>query len=214
MVEIPLFPLNTVLFPNMPLPLRIFETRYQEMLRFCLANKSPFGVVLIKDGQAEFGPLALPFGVGTTAEIVEVQPHEGQSLIVTMGMRRFRIVTLKQERPYLTADVEYIPLMTKSIHEATRLASALQPLVWVYLQKLNELDSTYVELDQFPPDAKTFANLAAGLIQIGNLEKQDLLEEDETEGLLKKLTRLYKRELVLLRTLPTHKDDLAPFSLN
>jgi Lon protease-like protein len=195
MVEIPLFPLNTVLFPNMPLPLRIFETRYQEMLRFCLANKSPFGV-------------------GTTAEIVQVQPHEGQSLIVTMGMRRFRIVTLKRERPYLTADVEYIPLMTKSIHEATRLASALQPLVWVYLQKLNELDSTYVELDQFPPDAKTFANLAAGLIQIDNLEKQNLLEEDETAGLLKKLTKLYKRELVLLRTLPTHKDDLAPFSLN
>ena len=61
MQEIPLFPLNTVLFPNAPLRLHIFEERYKRMVNDCLAEKQPFGVVLIRHGLEALGPLAEPF---------------------------------------------------------------------------------------------------------------------------------------------------------
>src|SRR5438067_10321725 len=69
---LPLFPLNVVLFPRMPLPLRIFEDRYKEMIRRCLDNDQPFGVLLIRDGQ-EVGPPAIPEEVGTLARIRVVE---------------------------------------------------------------------------------------------------------------------------------------------
>jgi Lon protease-like protein len=57
MFELPLFPLNTVLFPGMPLTLHIFEDRYKRMIRTCLKTRQPFGVVLVRHGQEAFGPL-------------------------------------------------------------------------------------------------------------------------------------------------------------
>ena len=74
--ELPLFPLNTVLFPGMPLPLHVFEERYKEMVQVCLDEQRPFGVVLIRSGVAEGGPLADPYDVGCVAEIIEVQKLE------------------------------------------------------------------------------------------------------------------------------------------
>ena len=60
MVEIPLFPLNTVLFPNMPLSLHIFEPRYKIMVEQCLSREEPFGVALIQKGREALGPLPEP----------------------------------------------------------------------------------------------------------------------------------------------------------
>ena len=61
MLELPLFPLNTVLFPGMPLNLHIFEERYKRMMQACIESSKPFGVVLIKQGLEAHGPLADPF---------------------------------------------------------------------------------------------------------------------------------------------------------
>src|SRR5437667_12828417 len=71
MVELPLFPLNTVLFPTAPLTLHIFEERYKDMVSRCIAEDIPFGVVLIREGR-EVGAPSLPFEVGTTAQSVSV----------------------------------------------------------------------------------------------------------------------------------------------
>ena len=73
MYELPLFPLNVVLFPGMPLPLHIFEDRYKEMIADCIRENRPFGVVLIEEGSAEHGPAARPVAIGCTAEIAQVQ---------------------------------------------------------------------------------------------------------------------------------------------
>ena len=69
-IELPLFPLNTVLFPGQVLPLHIFEERYRLMIRRCLAEDAPFGVALIQTG-AEVGAAAEPHTVGTVARIIE-----------------------------------------------------------------------------------------------------------------------------------------------
>lgn len=88
--EIPLFPLNLVLFPDGPLPLRIFETRYVDMVRRCMRESSEFGVVLIRKGH-ETGP-AETFDVGTTAGIIDFhQLSDGFLGLSCVGRRRFRI---------------------------------------------------------------------------------------------------------------------------
>jgi Lon protease-like protein len=90
--DLPLFPLNTVLFPGGRLPLRLFEQRYLGMAKTCLKDNLPFGVCLIREGR-EVGAPAVPFAVGTLARIAEWDmPQLGVLQIVARGEGRFRIV--------------------------------------------------------------------------------------------------------------------------
>lgn len=89
--RLPLFPLQTVLFPRGQLPLRIFEPRYLDLVRDCLRGNTGFGVVAIKAGR-EAGPAATPFTIGTYAEIIDWSPGaDGFLSIVIEGSKRFRI---------------------------------------------------------------------------------------------------------------------------
>jgi Lon protease-like protein len=107
---LPLFPLNTVLFPGGVLPLKVFETRYIDMVRECMRSETPFGIVRIKAGQ-EVGPAAEPEQVGCLANIVQWDMQDmGVLLLRTEGGERFRIVetrVLSDQR--LEARVEMIP---------------------------------------------------------------------------------------------------------
>lgn len=89
---LPLFPLNTVLFPDGILPLKVFETRYIDMIKNCMKTETPFGVVLIKSGQ-EVGSTAVPVDVGCIANITQWDmPTLGLLMLRTQGGDRFRIV--------------------------------------------------------------------------------------------------------------------------
>ena len=89
---IPLFPLNTVLFPGGVLPLKVFETRYLDMLRECMKNQQPFGVVLIKSG-TEVGAAAEPENIGCLTRIVEWDMQDlGVLMLRIEGSQRFRIL--------------------------------------------------------------------------------------------------------------------------
>ena len=97
---LPLFPLSLVLLPGEPVPLHIFEPRYKELTRVCLDEQRPFGILRASpDGTAE---------VGCAARIVRVVTRypDGRLDLVAAGERRFRIVRLHRDRPYLTADVD------------------------------------------------------------------------------------------------------------
>ncbi|MEJ2515113.1 MAG: LON peptidase substrate-binding domain-containing protein [Gammaproteobacteria bacterium] len=95
-VEIPLFPLGTVLFPGGPLPLRIFEPRYVDMVSRCMKKGSGFGVVLIREGQ-ETGP-AQTWELGTIATIVDFdQLKDGTLGIVALGGARFLVRSVRRE---------------------------------------------------------------------------------------------------------------------
>src|SRR5687767_13844296 len=103
MTELPLFPLNTVLFPAMPLKLHIFEERYKTMINECIDNNSPFGVLLIDTGADSGGPLAKPHLIGCTAHITRVQRLPfGRMNIMAVGRERFRVNALFQNKPYLS----------------------------------------------------------------------------------------------------------------
>lgn len=107
---LPLFPLNTVLFPGGVLPLKVFETRYVDMVRQCMKSATPFGVVRIKSGQ-EVGPAAEPETVGCLANITQWDMQDlGVLLLRTQGGERFRIIeTRVLEDQRLEARIEMIP---------------------------------------------------------------------------------------------------------
>lgn len=96
MIELPIFPLNTVLFPRGVLPLRIFETRYVDMVRECMRAQTRFGVCLIQQGGEVArapGDAATPEPVGCTAEITDWgSAKPGVLSITTIGRERFRIM--------------------------------------------------------------------------------------------------------------------------
>jgi len=99
---LPIFPLDLVLLPGVPLPLHIFEPRYKEMIAECLEQKKPFGVVRASsDGVAE---------IGCTAEIVSVTKKydDGRMDILTRGVDRFEVIELNQDRSFLQATISVV----------------------------------------------------------------------------------------------------------
>jgi len=105
--RVPIFPLNTVLFPGSALPLRIFEVRYVDMARDCLRTSSPFGVCLIKEGE-EVGAPAVPERIGCLARIGDCDAEElGVLKVRAIGLERLRIVSSEVTKPGLiVAEVE------------------------------------------------------------------------------------------------------------
>lgn len=109
MTEVAMFPLGTVLFPYMPLPLRIFEERYLVMLSRILEHEpSSFGVALIERGQ-ESGGGGTTFSVGTMAQITEIEAAEGFIALMTEGFQRFEIVEWLEDDPHPRAEVRMLP---------------------------------------------------------------------------------------------------------
>jgi Lon protease-like protein len=108
-LDIPLFPLNAVLFPGGRLPLRVFEARYMDMTRDCLRDEQPFGVCLIKQGK-EVGEVAVPEDIGCLAHIVECDMQQlGVLTLRAGGGLRFRVVkTQADKNGLLRASVEPI----------------------------------------------------------------------------------------------------------
>jgi hypothetical protein len=93
--SVPIFPLQAVLFPEMLLPLRIFEVRYMDMAKGCLREKRPFGVCLIREGE-EVGTPAVPHEIGCLASIAECDMEElGILKIVARGVERFRLASTR-----------------------------------------------------------------------------------------------------------------------
>ncbi|MEJ7634872.1 LON peptidase substrate-binding domain-containing protein [Aeromicrobium sp.] len=108
-VEMPMFPLGSVLFPAMPLPLRVFEPRYLTMLQDLLPSKPmEFGVVLIERGQ-EVGGGEKCFSTGTVARIGEVRAGDDFVGILSTGTDRIEVVEWLEESPYPRARVRLIP---------------------------------------------------------------------------------------------------------
>lgn len=213
MYELPLFPLNTVLFPGMPLPLHIFEERYKAMIAYCLEQNVPFGVLMIQEGVAEGGPLARTYPIGCTAEIAQVEDLEqGRLLIMTIGRERFRVHKLQQDRPYLVGVVEDAPLLEGDPDQLEADAAALYPLVKEYLEILARTGSIEFDAAQIPTEPIPLGYLAATVMQLPMEDKQQLLAIDRATTLLRSVLRVFRREVSLMRHMPL--EDQGIFSAN
>jgi len=99
---LPIFPLELVLLPGVPLPLHIFEPRYKEMIGECLEQKKPFGVVRASSaGVAD---------IGCTAEIMSVTKKydDGRMDILARGVDRFEVIEVNEDRPFLQAEISVV----------------------------------------------------------------------------------------------------------
>jgi Lon protease-like protein len=109
--ELPLFPLNTVLFPGGLLPVRVFEQRYMDMTKACLRDDAPFGVCCIKEG-GEVGTPAIPHDIGCLAKITDWDMQQlGVLNIKAVGLRRFRVLeTQTRGDGLILAKAQLLPL--------------------------------------------------------------------------------------------------------
>lgn len=215
---LPLFPLNTVLFPGQLLPLHIFEPRYHTLVSECLAAESPFGVVLIREGR-EVGAAAVPFDVGTTARIGQVERlDDGRLNILCVGDTRFRLKRVFHDRPFLTGHVDVWPWEPLSAADAEPRASRIKQLLTRYVLLLSKATGNAVSLDEMPTDAERLANLAAIVLQVPNHEKQTLLSVASLSDLLDGCIDLLKREnraISIASSIPSDlTGDSLPFSSN
>jgi len=202
MFELPIFPLNTVLFPGMQLPLHIFEARYKQMIGECLKNDKLFGVNLIKHGSEALGPLPEPFWIGCTARIIESQPlEEGRMQITAIGERRFRIQEMIGDRPYLVGRVDYQPFAVDQPEELQQEVEQLSPKVRQYINLLNQIEMVDLDPDNLPQDPLMQGYLAAALLQMPPNEKQKLLESKSGLELINSTNQVYSREIAFLRAI-------------
>lgn len=216
MTELPLFPLNTVLFPGMPLALHIFEDRYKLMIGKCIQESQPFGVVLIKKGIEALGPAAEPHIVGCTARVSQVQRLEqGRMNIEVVGQERFRILTVSDQLPYLVGRIERYPLKEGDRAVQIREANRLRPWLMRYLDLLPLEEEIELEAANLPDEPLPLAYLAATMLQIPPEQKQPLLAADSALELLLRLRTIYRQEIALLKHLVEQpKVDQGSFSLN
>jgi Lon protease-like protein len=172
--ELPLFPLNVVLFPGMPLPLHIFEERYKAMIRDCLERKGPFGVVMIREGQEVGGP-AQPFHVGTSARILRVEHlEEGRMNILTQGERRFTTVEITQRLPHLAGRVRYLEEEVGDI-PAEMLAEAREGYATM-LRNLTALAGGWTARSEVPADPVRLSYGVAANLDLPHQVRQQALE--------------------------------------
>jgi Lon protease-like protein len=190
--RLPLFPLNVVMFPGMTLPLRIFEPRYLQMVDDCIKSDKTFGVVCLQHGEETGGP-GLPYAIGTTARIVDVEEDSPELLyIVTVGQERFRTRRLVHGKPYLVGEVEPFPLTKVDAPEVGVLIDGELALVSAYMDLLSQMGHIELQLQQTPDSPEGLAYLIAALLQVPLPVKQRLLSVVD-------LPTLLHDEAVLLR---------------
>jgi uncharacterized protein len=188
--ELPLFPLNTVLFPGGPLPLRIFEPRYVDMVRDCMRDGAPFGVVLIRAGQ-EAGEVSSAAEIGTSARIIDFnQMPDGLLGIICTGVQKFRVESRRVQADGLNiATVTWLPFepVIPVPPKHARLSAVLRSV----LPQLGEL------YDRFPAqfdDASWVGSRLAEILPVGLPERQAYLELDDPVARLEEIAPLIRTE--------------------
>ncbi|MDT4967839.1 MAG: ATP-dependent Lon protease [Acidobacteriota bacterium] len=193
--ELPLFPLPLVLFPGVPLPLHIFEPRYQRMLSDVRAGNSLFGLSYFDATESEGSSPAIGH-VGCVAEVTDVQSMpEGRSNILTLGLIRYRLESyVDRGDPYLVGRVSFFeddiksgPLLEERAEEVSKLFMRIARAVRI----INDERATLPELPPTEPERLSF--LVAAAMELETAIKIELLELRDTSERLKRLGDLLAR---------------------
>jgi uncharacterized protein len=218
---LPLFPLGTVLFPGLLLPLHIFEDRYRQLVRDLVSQPEPrrFGVIAIREGRETgiAGESAL-YEVGCTATLRRVtERDDGGYDLVTVGAERFRLTALDDSKPYFQGEVEFLPENSGNEAAAGAAVQAVQRAFHAYVEALNARGATQVSIPELPGDPLALSYLVAASIIADTRDRQALLAEPDALRRLSAERTLLSRETSMLRSLtstPAPEFRYAPYSPN
>jgi uncharacterized protein len=216
---LPLFPLATVLLPGSPLPLRIFEPRYRQLLADLLARpdgERSFGVVAIREGHEVGADSARAlYDVGCVALVTAVEESaDGTFEVSSVGTTRFRMTSLDHERPYLRAAVEWI---AEESGEVENLPAAVNRRYGEYYSTLGGLYGRTLPALDVPTDPRQLSYLVAATVVASMADRQSFLEAATTAERLLLLLGWLRRETGLLRKLsavPSTGQFATPLSMN
>lgn len=202
---LPLFPLGTVLYPGLVLPLHVFEDRYRQLVRDLLEQPEPreFGVVAIREGR-ETGAdgVSSLYEIGCVATVRRVTPHDdGRFDLVTVGGRRFRLLGVDRSRPYLRGDVDFLPDDAGDETKGRAEAQAVQQAFRVYLDTLATEGEVRVKVPDLPDEPVLLSYLVAAALIVDLPVKQALLAEPDAAVRLAAERALLAREISMTRTL-------------
>lgn len=214
-MELPLFPLNVVLFPGQTLPLHIFEPRYRVMIQRCIEESQPFGVVLAQDNND-----TAPHTIGTAARITQVERlPDGRMNILTVGVERFVLQNIyKGDDEFLIGDALFYPFKDEAPSPAD-LTTLVIARLRRYLSLMSDLSGAKMRFEQFPNDAAATAVFTAIALQVPLETKQELLAMESIDELLRLEADLLKSELLTLSIMasavrPNTETEKMIFSLN
>jgi uncharacterized protein len=217
-VRLPLFPLNTVLFPHMPAGLHIFEERYSEMMRDCQEQGTSFGVVGTRQG-LQVGRAALPFAVGTLAQIHQLEAlDDGGYNLVVAGASRFRVESISLNRSYPVGSIQYLQDTRgdeSAIPDLVRRAIVAFRAYTGTLRNLADESGDDGEPVELPDDPELLSYLIAASLNVEVNRRQELLEEDSASARLRRCLQVMRRESVFLEQMLARRDhSIVPVSLN
>jgi len=218
---LPLFPLGTVLYPGLLLPLHIFEERYRRLVRDLLETPEPrrFGVVAIREGrETGVDGVSALHEVGCTATVRWVLKRpDGRFDLVTIGADRFRLASLDHSRSYLQGEAEFLPEDIGDQAAAERAVEVVQRAFRTYHDALTSRGVTQVSIPELPADPIALSYLVAASVIADLSDRQALLAEPDALRRLTAERALLSRETAMLRTLTsTPAPDLrnTPYSPN
>jgi Lon protease-like protein len=202
---LPLFPLGTVLYPGLLLPLNIFEERYRELVRDLLDGPEPrrFGVVAIRKGrETGIDGISALYQIGCTATVREVaEQDDGRYHLVTVGTQRFRLAALDKSRPYLQGEVDLLEEEVGDEAAAGLAVHAVQRGFHGYVEALASRESVEVTVPELPDEPLLLSYLVAASMILDLSVRQDLLAEPDAERRLGAERALLARETTMLRSL-------------
>jgi Lon protease-like protein len=202
---LPLFPLGTVLYPGLLLPLHIFEERYRQLVRDLLETSGPqhFGVVAIRKGrETGIDGISALYEIGCTATLRQVAKHpDGRFDLVTVGTQRFRLAELDHSRPYLQGQVDLLTEDTGDQAAARRAARSAREAFGGYLGALASQGAGPVREPDLPDEPVALSYVIAATMIIDLRDRQALLAEPDAAGRLAAERALLSRETTMLRSL-------------
>lgn len=206
--DLPIMPLNSVLFPGAPVTLYIHEERYRKMLDRAIEGEGHFGVVLLREGNEVGGP-CVPHEIGTIVRISEVTNlPDGSSMVLAEGGDRFRITEIRSAMPLLRADVELLDekagVGPEGLHAVERARQELETLVELVLRTMGA-DGPPPEL---PDDPVHLSYTIAANLQISLGEQQQLLEAESAAARLRATTQMMQTEITHYRVMAAAREKL------
>ena len=218
---LPLFPLSTVLFPGMRLPLHIFEPRYRQLVADLLDQPEPrrFGVIAIRKGkETGVDGVAALYDIGCVATVRQVESREdGRYDLLTAGTQRFRLLGLDKSLPYLRGEIEPLPDETGEAREAAYVTRRVQEAFRGYLNLLVDRGGGVVSVADLPDEPLLLSYIIAAAMIIDLPDRQSLLAAPDALARLKAERSLLTREIGMLRATtsrPAPDFNYEPFSPN